>query len=174
MNITGGQGCSGINYSNAVHTPMAFNLISYGQGSYVGGMQSGNSECPNCYLSEENDQAIAITSSVQYTFNWEGGVNCTFGGNIFGMGGGSLITISTTYGLNSLGNQVVGDTKFCGYTPNCSSGTPTCGSPSWTTTIPSSNSCASYIKNVWGSVVVDGFRVCGGRWSVATGEGPCN
>jgi hypothetical protein len=86
MNLTGGQGCSSINYGNAVHTPIAVNVISNGS-SYVGGMQSGTPECPDCYLSYTNYQSVPATEPISYTFSWHGEVDCNFGGSIFGSGG---------------------------------------------------------------------------------------
>jgi hypothetical protein len=102
MNITGGQGCSSINYSNALHTPIALNVITNGS-SHVGGGLYGTPECPTCYLSEANNQSIAATPGVTYTFNWGGFVMCNFAGQIFSLQGTDFYSLAiATYLIQSL------------------------------------------------------------------------
>jgi hypothetical protein len=118
MTITGGQGCSGINYSNAQHIPQALNIIVAPGGSYVGGQQSGPGECPNCYLSTTNYQSMAASSSGNYTFNWNGAVYCTMGGGVFGSGGSSLLAIHhAAYKFD----HMIG-TSHCAYYQQCPNG----------------------------------------------------
>jgi|SRR5215472_7526987 len=119
MNITGGQGCSGINYSSAQHIPQAVNIIAAPGGSpYVGGEQAGTGECPDCYVSTTNNQSIAASSSGDYQFTWDGSVDCTFAGAIYGTGGFNLIGIHhATYEFASFLNG-----SECSYNQNCPNG----------------------------------------------------
>jgi hypothetical protein len=59
-----------------------------------------------------------------------------------------LIAIKTTYGENTLGSQVIGNSRFCGYTPNCTNNvTPACGLPSWTDVRPAYLACSTFIRS---------------------------
>jgi len=82
------------------------------------------------------------------------------------------ISIKTTYGANTLGSQVVLDTRFCNYTPACSNGvTPACGSPSFTRSIhPASTQCGYYVRTTF----LRAFGVCYGFNHDADGPGPCD
>jgi YD repeat-containing protein len=134
MNITGGQGCSGINWGNAQHTPQAVNVIADPNGNHVGGQQSGTNECPDCYVSEQNNQSMAYDQSgntTSYTFTWNGSVYCNFGGTIFGSGGIFGIGIHQTNwlipknGYDPISNSCTGNLMcpngnqhaVCGQTP---------------------------------------------------------
>lgn len=109
MTLNTGSGCD-FNYSNAVHTPIAVNVLVDPSGSPVGGSVAGQPECPNCYLSVTNNQSIAAVPGQNYTFNWSGQVNCSYGGNIFGTGGYIGIAIAvTTYKLVTVTSDGGGD-----------------------------------------------------------------
>lgn len=73
--------CGGLTFPNAVHTPMALNILTppAGGGTAVGGMSSGTPECPDCYLSTTNNQQIAATPDTDYTFTYGGEVICSVG-----------------------------------------------------------------------------------------------
>ena len=167
MNILNGNGCSGINYSNAVHTPAALNVITVsGSSSYVGGMLTGTGECPTCYLSVTNAQSIAITPSAQYTLEWGGAVECNFGGTIYGTNGDTLIRIATTY----WGPPVLSDNGQCTYgSIQCSSGAPTCRSGPG---IRLTSTCPQYISADY--LVVDGICISPYLAFTAQGPGPCS
>jgi hypothetical protein len=70
MNITGGNGCSQINYSYIKHFPIAVNVIYGPNNSSVGGEQTGEAQCPSCYLSYTNYQSMPYdqTGNSQYNF----------------------------------------------------------------------------------------------------------
>ena len=132
MDITGGEGCSSINYGSAVHTPMALNVIATdGTSTYVGGPVYGPGDCPDCYLSVQNNQQVPATPGISYTFNSEGSVTCNFGGMIFSSGGWIGLRIGvTTYRYGSVAGGI------CTYPQFCGESTATCGADNLTKAAP--------------------------------------
>ncbi len=159
--------------SSVTHTPLVG--VTLGSNNYPARGESG---CPDCYIEAETDGTIAnATQGEDYNCTWYAEVDCSFAGLIFNSSeDGVTIALTTTYGQNTLGSQVILDTRFCGYTPACSNSvTPTCGNPSWTVQYSSSEECNLYIRNPFIAVKVNGVLTeCVGVEFPASGPGPCS
>lgn len=85
------------------------------------------------------------------------------------------LALTTTYGANTLGSQII-RTRISAATPlACSSGVLTCGSPSWTVQNASTEPCSYYIRNSWVAVKSNGTLAgCYGISLPAAGPGPCS
>lgn len=133
MIFNGGNGCGSINYGTIVHWPAALNVISIpGSSTYVGGILSGSQVCPDCYLSETNNQSVAATPGADYNFESDGMVICSLAGEIFGSDQHFGLKISLATYLNTNSPPIGG---YYEYKLACPNGTvPTCPASIYTTT----------------------------------------
>jgi len=178
MNITGGQGCGSINYSGAVHTPIAVNVITAPNGATVGGGLAGEGLCPTCYLSVTNNQSVAATSGVEYTFSSAGAVDCSFVGMIFDVSlPSSPFKASQTFGTLIGRGTDAGDNNPIGYyTSACSVGVDHCPLTStWGVEFGKGETVPQFVKTPFVALWVNGsVAYCvAGVSSAQTGPGPC-
>src|SRR6516225_4411338 len=137
--FTPSAGCTG---QGAVHTPQSYNLINS-----TGGWGSGTSGCMTCYLSYENDQSILPSPGVDYEFDYQGQVACSIFGVFWALSGRLYLSLHTTYGEWTGASSVAVNVLTCVYRPNCSSGKPVCGSPTFTDLVsPPSLGCLEWVK----------------------------
>jgi hypothetical protein len=119
-------GCNMINIGNAVHTPIAVNVISANDGSgYVGGQLTGNAGCPSCYISVQNNQSIVPIQDKEYSYTSVGEVICNMGGPVYeaSLAGG------IGWGISTLKYSTV-QNQQCTYTLNCPNGNQNTSCPS--------------------------------------------
>jgi len=171
--------CNGIpGCSSATHTIKFANQIggSFNPNPSSADWITGPSGSVFSYLSGTHTGSATISPGQQIQA-WEGGqVWCTFlGAPSFYNFPSIYISLKTTYGQNTLGSQVIGNTRFCGYTPACSNNViPACGNPSWTDSRPSYLQCTQYLKGNFLKVTVGGSYVCFAFDTDAFGPGPCD
>lgn len=180
MNFTGGNGCGSINYGSFLHTPSAVNVISIpATGQSVGGIQYGEAECPDCYLSFTNYQSMAATLGTSYNFSASGGVACNFAGGIFGVDFPSLdVNLSVAYGSKTgTGTDPEDDDPIGYYTAACSSGRLVCpAGGNWGVEFGKGQTPPPYIKTVSLAFYLNGALyscVTDPISLTATGPGPC-
>lgn len=179
MTFTGGNGCGSINWSNAQHTPSAVNVISVqGTSTYVGGQQFGTPECPDCYLSVTNNESIAASPDETYNFSAYGGVNCTYGGNIFGTSFPTFsINLSVAYGaLTGSGTDPEDGDPIGYYTAACSSGRLVCPAGGNWSVEQGTTPLWPYVKTVGLAMYLNGALwgcIEDPTSSQASGPGPC-
>ncbi len=180
MTLNSGNGCGSINWGSAQHTPMALNIISNSStGAHVGGMQPGANECPDCYLSVTNSQSMAATPGTTYNFSSSGGVNCNFGGAIFGINWPSAaIELNQTYGTKIGTSEDPEDGDPIGiYIPACASGAKVCPvGNSWDVEFGKGEAVPTFVKTLWLSLSVSGTVVecfADPFSSTQSGAGPC-
>ena len=148
---------------SATHTPKVENVIGG-----VGGWGSGTPQCVNCYLSYQNNQNIAATPGVNYTFNWDGEVVCSLAGVFYSVGGTDTLSLRVSY----WGPPVTITNDSCYYgSLACSPGTTaTCPSGTGVTFAPA---CPAYVRAEW--LVRNGTQcIPPALISSATGAGPCS
>ncbi len=86
------------------------------------------------------------------------------------------IALTDTYGANTLGSQIIGDTRFCNYTLACSNNiTPTCQSRGFTVQYPVSETCPAYLRLSNLAIRINGASpACFWVAFNADGPGPCS
>lgn len=137
------------NLSSIYHYPTLLNSI----GSVSSGWVSGNQYCPDCYVSDEQDEDIPYDPTLDYDFDYEAQMNCSFAGNFFDVAGSIIIGARTSnYILNGMqGNQ-------CEYILYCPNGNThsTCGVqvPTIYAAGPPVNACTNYLHDT--RIVVNG------------------
>lgn len=67
------------NLSSIYHYSILMNSI----GSVSSGWVSGSQNCPDCYVSDEQDEDLPYDPDTDYTFNWEADMSCSFAGTFF-------------------------------------------------------------------------------------------
>lgn len=168
MTLNTGNGCSFINWSSAVHTPIAVNVISIeGASTYVGGGLSGNPECPDCYVSVTNSQSLPANSEQVYDFSAAGEVNCSFGGSIWGTNWPKFqIELAYTKSQwNGQDSPLSGGAVTCDLNAWCTPATspPICN-PGWTVQEPptyfNTAACTPYYLTIWLAE-----RIAGSPWA---------
>ncbi len=146
---TSGSGGAGCNFPNAKHTPVSYNSI----GS-INSKLSGSPNCMTCYLSVQNDQQIAGTPGVIYTFTGSGEVDCsqfgTFWGNLFSF----QAEVAGTHSKTTSSTPGGGGSQVCSLQSWCTPATtpPDCN-PSYTIQEPlilgGTASCSLYYDTTW-------------------------
>jgi hypothetical protein len=110
-------------------------------------MLIGAQVCPDCYLSETNNQSVVATPGVSYSFQSVGMVICNLAGAIFETSGTSLIGYAWgNYIFNGM------DGSQCYYMLYCPNGntTATCGKqvPGVYVPGPPANTCLNYSNDL--------------------------
>jgi len=120
-------GCGGIVVS-AVHTPSTYNMTGT-----VGGLNTGEGECPDCYLYSRNDQIIVGIPGEEYPFHWSAYVTCSQAGQFYSVGGYIGLRIAvTTYKISTVNAN--GSVSFIQACPGTSKAT--CGAANYLGTEP--------------------------------------
>jgi hypothetical protein len=84
------------NLSSIYHFPSFMNNI----GSVSSGYVSGGQYCPDCYISEDQDEELPYDPTgppYTFTFDWSAEVNCILGGTFFAQSGSNIIGLSIAY-----------------------------------------------------------------------------
>lgn len=64
-------------------------------GNVSSGWVSGNQQCPDCYVSDEQDEELPYDPDTDYPFSWEADMNCSVAGAFFSTA--DLIDVELAY-----------------------------------------------------------------------------
>lgn len=160
------------NLSSIYHYSIILNSI----GGVSSGWVSGSQTCPDCYISDEQDEQLPYDPSATYTFNWEADVSCSMAGTFFSTFGNiPILELRTAFwgppvSISPDGTCYWGSLACnAGTTPTCTTGK---GIP-----LRGEIGCPDYIRATW-VVTIDlttGKATCQVPvLTKASGPGDCN